>query len=41
MLGIPVRAEIAYEEAIARAVDAGLLGTRIPRTLERALREAA
>ncbi len=41
VLGIPVRAEIAYEESIARAVDAGLLGTRIPRTLERALREAA
>jgi Mrp family chromosome partitioning ATPase len=41
VLGVPVRAEIAYEEAIARAVDAGLLGTRIPRTLERALRAAA
>ncbi len=41
VLGVPVRAEIAYEEAIARAVDAGLLGARIPRTLERALRAAA
>jgi MinD superfamily P-loop ATPase len=41
LLGIPVRAEIDYEEAIARAVDAGLLGSRIPRTLERALRAAA
>jgi hypothetical protein len=41
VLGIPVRAEIAYEEAIARAVDAGLLGARIPRTFERALRAAA
>ena len=41
VLGIPVRAEIAYEESVARAVDAGLLGSRIPRTLERALRAAA
>ena len=41
VLGIPVRAEIAYDASIARAVDAGLLGTRIPRLLERALRDAA
>jgi hypothetical protein len=38
VLGVPVRAEIPVEEAVARAVDAGLLARRIPRPLERALR---
>lgn len=38
VLGVPVRAEVAIEEAVARAVDAGLLARRIPRPLERALR---
>ncbi|MGI8809871.1 MAG: hypothetical protein ACR2KK_18920 [Acidimicrobiales bacterium] len=38
VLGVPVRAEVAIEEAVARAVDAGLLARRIPRSLERALR---
>ena len=38
VLGVPVRAEVAIEEAVARAVDAGLLGRRVPRPLERALR---
>ena len=38
VLGVPVRAEVAIEEAVARAVDAGLLARRIPRTLERARR---
>ncbi len=38
VLGVPVRAEVAIDDAIARAVDAGLLGRRIPRSLERALR---
>jgi MinD-like ATPase involved in chromosome partitioning or flagellar assembly len=41
VLGVPVRAEVDYDPAIARAVDAGLLAGRVPRTLERALREAA
>jgi MinD-like ATPase involved in chromosome partitioning or flagellar assembly len=41
VLGVPVRAEIDYDPAIARAVDAGLLAGRVPKTLERALREAA
>ncbi len=41
VMGVPVRAEIAYDPAIARAVDAGLLAGRVPRTLEKALREAA
>jgi hypothetical protein len=38
VLGVPVRAEVAVEESVARAVDAGLLARRVPRALERALR---
>ena len=41
VLGVPVRAEVAVEAAVARAVDAGLLTSRLPRSLERALRRAA
>jgi MinD-like ATPase involved in chromosome partitioning or flagellar assembly len=41
VLGVPVRAEIDYDPSIARAVDAGLLAGRVPRSLEKALREAA
>jgi MinD-like ATPase involved in chromosome partitioning or flagellar assembly len=41
VLGVPVRAEIALDPGVARAVDAGLLATRLPRGLERALRDAA
>jgi hypothetical protein len=41
VLGVPVRAEIAYDPGVAQAVDAGLLNCRVPRTLERALRAAA
>ena len=41
VLGVPVRAEVAIEEAVARACDAGLLARRIPRALERALRPLA
>ncbi|HUR17538.1 MAG TPA: hypothetical protein VMZ51_01210 [Acidimicrobiales bacterium] len=41
VLGVPVRAEVAWDPAVARAVDAGLLASRVPRTLERALRRAA
>ena len=40
-LGVGVVAEIAYDPAIARAVDSGLLNTRLPRSLERSLRRAA
>jgi MinD-like ATPase involved in chromosome partitioning or flagellar assembly len=40
-LQVPVRAEIDLEPAIARAVDAGLLATRLPRSLAQALRHAA
>jgi hypothetical protein len=38
VLGVPVLAEVAVEEPVARAVDAGLLARRVPRPLERALR---
>lgn len=37
-LGIPVTAEIEWDPAIARAVDAGLLGARLPSELARSLR---
>ena len=41
VLGVPVRAEVAWDPSVARAVDAGLLGGRLPRSLDRALRRAA
>jgi hypothetical protein len=41
VLGVPVRAEVEVDSAVARAVDAGLLARRVPRGLERALRGAA
>lgn len=41
VVGVPVVARIAYDTAVGRAVDAGLLATRLPRRLERALRSAA
>jgi len=41
VMGVPVRAEIDFDPSIARAVDAGLLAGRVPRALERALRDAA
>jgi len=40
VLGVPVRAEVAVDEAVARAVDAGVLARRVPRSLGRALRDA-
>ena len=36
--GVPVTATIPYETGIARTIDAGLLTTRLPRALTRALR---
>lgn len=39
VVGAPVVAEIAVEGSVARAVDAGLLATRLPRLLDRALRQ--
>ena len=41
VVGAPVRAEVAVDPAVARAVDAGLLASRLPRGLERSLRHAA
>ncbi len=41
VVGAPVRAEVAVDPAVARAVDAGVLANRLPRGLERALRKAA
>jgi MinD-like ATPase involved in chromosome partitioning or flagellar assembly len=42
VVGAPVLAEIETDPAVARAVDAGLLtATRLPRSIERALRHAA
>ena len=40
-LGAPVDAVVAVDPAIGRAVDAGLLATRLPRSLGRDLRGAA
>ncbi len=37
VLGVPVCAEVPYDPAIARSVDAGLITRRLPRQLERAL----
>jgi hypothetical protein len=41
VLGIPVQASVSVTAQVARAVDAGLLASRLPRTLERELRHAA
>lgn len=41
VIGAPVWAEVACDPAVMRAVDAGLLRHRLPRSLERALRHAA
>lgn len=41
VLGVPVRAEVEVDPAVARAVDAGLLASRLPRPLERSLRRVA
>lgn len=41
VLGVPVVARVPHDPAVARAVDAGLLASRLPRGLERALRHAA
>lgn len=38
VLGVPVVAEVPADPAVARAVDAGLLAKRLPRSLARALR---
>ena len=40
-LGVPVRAEVMVTAHVARAVDAGVLASRLPRSLARELRDAA
>ena len=40
-LGAPVVAELPYDPAVARAVDAGLLAARLPRSLAHSLKNAA
>ncbi|MCA1692329.1 MAG: hypothetical protein ABR540_07905 [Acidimicrobiales bacterium] len=40
VLGLPVWAEVPRDPAVARAVDAGLLAGRVPRTAERSLERA-
>ncbi|HEX8803033.1 MAG TPA: hypothetical protein VF743_02530 [Acidimicrobiales bacterium] len=41
VIDAPVMAEVEADPTVARAVDAGLLAARLPRSLERALRHAA
>jgi cellulose biosynthesis protein BcsQ len=41
VLGVPILVEVPSDPAVARAVDAGLLATRLPRALARVLRRAA
>jgi hypothetical protein len=41
IVGAPVRAVVPVEPVISRAVDAGLLAGRLPRSLQRAVRRAA
>ena len=40
-LGVPVVATVALDDRVARAVDAGLLGHRLPRSLRHPLRHVA
>ena len=41
VLGVPVRAEVPWDPAVARAVDAGLLSTALPSPLSKVLRTTA
>jgi hypothetical protein len=41
VLGVPVVAVVDHDPAVGRAVDAGVLGTRLPASLRRALRRVA
>jgi hypothetical protein len=40
-LGVPIDAVVSIDPTVSRAVDAGLLATRLPRVMTRALRQAA
>jgi hypothetical protein len=41
VLGVPVKVAVTVTAQVARAVDSGLLASRLPRSLERELRHAA
>ena len=41
VLGVPIRAVVPFDRRISRAADAGLLATRVPGDLARALRRVA
>ena len=41
VLGVPAAARLLVDPAVARTVDSGLLGVRLPRSLERGLRHVA
>jgi hypothetical protein len=41
VLGVPVQVTVTVNAQVARAVDSGLLASRLPRSLERELRHAA
>ncbi|MGI8938261.1 MAG: cellulose synthase operon protein YhjQ/BcsQ [Iamia sp.] len=41
VVGAPIVAEVPIEVAVAQAADSGLLARRVPRSLERSLRQAA
>jgi hypothetical protein len=38
IVGAPIRAELAVDPAVARIIDAGMLASRLPRSIDRALR---
>jgi len=40
-LGVPIEAVVGLDPSVARSVDAGLLATRLPRVMTRALRRVA
>jgi hypothetical protein len=40
-LGVPVEAVVSFDPSVSRAVDAGLLSSRLPRLMTRALRQVA
>ena len=40
-LGVPVEAVVSFDPTVSRAVDAGLLASRLPRVITRALRRVA
>lgn len=40
-LGVPVEAVVSLDPSVSRAVDAGLLASRLPRVMTRALRQVA